>query len=61
MITEPKTQPSSTAVIEREAYKSITTYVPCREVPIIGTDMSCKELLAPYENTGRYSLCHCCG
>ncbi|MDR6778006.1 MULTISPECIES: methyl-accepting chemotaxis protein [Paenibacillus] len=46
MITEPKTQPSSTAVIEREAYKPITTYVPCREVPIIGTDMSCKELLA---------------
>ncbi|WP_025685061.1 methyl-accepting chemotaxis protein [Paenibacillus maysiensis] len=46
MITEPKTQPSSTAVIERESNKLITTYVPCREVPIIGTDMSCKELLA---------------
>ncbi|WP_431089669.1 methyl-accepting chemotaxis protein [Paenibacillus sp. 8b26] len=46
MITEPKTQPSSTAVIERESNKPITTYVPCREVPIIGTDMSCKELLA---------------
>ncbi|MEC0233673.1 methyl-accepting chemotaxis protein [Paenibacillus kribbensis] len=46
MITEPKTQSSSTAVIERDTYKPITTYVPCREVPIIGTDMSCKELLA---------------
>ncbi|QDY86310.1 CBS domain-containing protein [Paenibacillus polymyxa] len=46
MITEPKTQMSSTAVIERETFKPITTYVPYREVPIIGTDMSCKELLA---------------
>ncbi|MGG1652765.1 methyl-accepting chemotaxis protein [Paenibacillus sp. NRS-1783] len=46
MITEPKTQPSSTAMVERESNKPITTYVSCREVPIIGTDMSCKELLA---------------
>ncbi|MEC0180728.1 methyl-accepting chemotaxis protein [Paenibacillus peoriae] len=52
MITEPKTQTSSTAVIERDAYKPITTYVPCREVPIIDTDMSCKELLALMKTQG---------
>ncbi|MFC7561076.1 hypothetical protein ACFQ5D_07055 [Paenibacillus farraposensis] len=46
MMTEPKTQMSSTAVIERDTYKRITAYVPCWQVPIIGTDMSCEELLA---------------
>lgn len=46
MMTEPKTQMSSAAVIERDTYKPITAYEPCRQVPITGTDISCKELLA---------------
>lgn len=46
MITEPMIQPNFIDTMKRQSNKPITAYVSCREVPMIGTELTCKELLA---------------
>lgn len=43
---ELKTQPSSLVMDDDTKGKSITDYIPCRIVPVIGTEVTCRELLS---------------